>query len=642
MNIFKQLAKYYIYMLLIFLIGRIGLFILYFDNIQDSNVSYWLTFLYGLRMDTISASILLILPLIVLSFTPNSLKEYANKFLKYYFLIVLSLLIYMENATFPFFAEYDVRPNYLFVEYLIYPKEVFSMIVADYKLALFLAFGMIGIFSYLFLKYKKDNFIPQFETSYPRRLLVFFPILFILFMGIRSSFGHRPANISDAMYSPNRTLNEITKNSLYNVGYAMYMNKKNGSKNIIKQYGNMDTKEALDRVKRRLEISSDDEKSPFSRLEKTHFKTDKPKNLVIFVQESLGYQFVETVGGESGITPNLNRLSSEGILLKDLYSNGTRSIRGLAGLSAGNFSVPGKGVLKRNKSQSNFFSIASLLKPYGYYTSFIYGGESRFDNMKSWYLGNGFDEIIDQPKFGEKCFTGTWGVCDGDVVTKANEEFKNLYAKNQKFATVIFSTSSHGPYDFPENTIDLVEGVEKKSVKNAIKYADFAIGKFIEMAKKEPYYKDTVFVIASDHNQRTYGKDMVPVNMFHVPGLILADGIKPLIYDKISTQPDVLATALDLIGLDLKYPIMGHSIFSDKKQNISLMQFHSSYALRADDKIAIIREGKEPMTFLYTQKDEMQTIFEHLVQTDSDVELEKDALAFVVALDYIYNEKLYR
>jgi arylsulfatase A-like enzyme len=127
---------------------------------------------------------------------------------------------------------------------------------------------------------------------------------------------------------------------------------------------------------------------------------------------------------------------------------------------------------------------------------------------------------------------------------------------------------------------------------------------------------------------------MVPVDMFHVPAIILGDGIQPLTYDKITTQPDVLATALDLLGLDLKYPIMGHSIFSDKKQNISLMQFHDSYALRSDNKVAVIRPDKKAIIFLYQNK--------HLLETESDVELENYALAFVIVLDYLYNNKLYK
>jgi phosphoglycerol transferase MdoB-like AlkP superfamily enzyme len=396
----------------------------------------------------------------------------------------------------------------------------------------------------------------------------------------------------------------------------------------------MDTKEAIARVEKRLNIQSIDENFPLRRVEKTHFKTQESKNLVIFLQESLGYQFVEAVGGEKGITPNFNNLSKEGILFRDLYSNGTRSIRGIAGTVAGNFSVPGKGVVKRNKSQNDYFTIAKLLKPFGYYTSFIYGGESRFDNMKSWFLGNGFNEIIDQSKFKNVKFTGTWGVCDEEVIDRANKEYKKLYSQHKKFASVIFSTSNHSPFDFPDGKIDLVEGVDKKSVKNAIKYADFAIGKFIKKAREEEYYKSTVFVVVADHNVRVYGEGMVPVDMFQVPALILGENIEPFIYEKLSTQPDVLATALDLMGLDLEYPIMGHSIFSDKKQNITLMQFNTYYALRVDNKIAILRPNKKPITFLYENKS--------LKEIKHDKELEKDVLAFVIALDYLYNKKLYK
>lgn len=182
------------------------------------------------------------------------------------------------------------------------------------------------------------------------------------------------------------------------------------------------------------------------------------------------------------------------------------------------------------------------------------------------------------------------------------KNLKKLYANNQKFASVIFSTSNHSPFDFPENKIELVKDVPKKSVKNAIKYADLAIGKLIENAKNEDYYKDTIFVVVADHNVRVYGNSMVPVDMFQIPAVILGEGIKPFEYPKIATQPDVLATTLDLMGLDVTYPIMGHSIFSDKKQNLSLMQFNDYYALRKDNKVAILRPNKPAVTFLYEKK----------------------------------------
>ena len=628
MSIFFKLLKYYLYMVGIFFVGRLTLIILYFDKIKDSSESYLLSFLYGLQMDTIIISILLLIPLILLALSPKIFQRIVNISIKYYFLIVISILIYIEVATFPFIAQYDVRPNYLFVEYLEYPKEVFAMIFEAYKLELSIAFILISSFIYLYIKNYRDTLEDIFQISYFKRVLIFIPLIVLLFIGERSSFGHRPANPSDALYSQNRLLNEISKNSPYNIIYAIYVNRVHGSQKVIKQYGKMDIKEAISRVQKSLNIKSE----LLSREVYTHFKTQTSKNLVIFLQESLGYQFTTELNGT--ITPNFNKLKNEGIFFDDLYSNGTRSVRGIAGVVAGNFSIPGRGVVKRNKSQKDYFTIAKLLKPYGYHTSFIYGGESHFDNMKGWFFGNGFDKIIDEPKFQNPSFIGTWGVCDGDVVERANSEYKKLYNKNQKFASVIFSTSNHTPFDFPNNKITLIDGVAKKSVKNAVKYADFAIGKFIELAKKEKYYKDTIFVIVADHNIRVYGDDVVPVNMFHIPALILGGGVEPLKYSKIATQPDVLATALDLIGLDLEYPIMGHSIFSDKKANLSLMQFNRYYALRKDNMVAIIRPDKEALTFIYENG--------RLKRVVHNKELEKDALAFIIVLDYIYQNRLYK
>jgi phosphoglycerol transferase MdoB-like AlkP superfamily enzyme len=254
--------------------------------------------------------------------------------------------------------------------------------------------------------------------------------------------------------------------------------------------------------------------------------------------------------------------------------------------------------------------------------------------MKGWYLGNGFDEIIDQEKFINPEFIGSWGVSDGDVVIRANEEFKKLYEKGQKFASVIFSTSNHTPFDFPDGKFELVDGVQKRSVENAIKYADFAIGDFIQRAKKEDYFKDTVFVIAADHNVRVYGDDIIPVEMFQIPGLILGGNIQPSVYEKIATQPDVLATALDLAGISGNIPIMGHSVFSDKKQNLSLMQFNDRYGLMVDDEVAVIRPNTKPLTFQYKDK--------HLKPAKENLELQKDLLAFITVLNHVYDKRVYK
>jgi phosphoglycerol transferase MdoB-like AlkP superfamily enzyme len=347
--------------------------------------------------------------------------------------------------------------------------------------------------------------------------------------------------------------------------------------------------------------------------------------LVIFLQESLGYQFVSPQ-----ITPNLLALKKESLWFNDAYSNGTRSVRGIAGVTSGFLAVPGKGVVKRTKSQNNFFTFAKLLKPLGYHNMFLYGGEARFDNMRSWFLGNGFNEIVEQKDYKNPAYVATWGASDEDLVKKANKRFSTLYAKNRPFAALMFSSSNHSPFDIPAGRIEEVKKGEN-CVENAVKYADYAIGEFFREAKKLPYYKDTIFVVIADHNIRVYGDDVVPVNMFHIPALIIGKGVEVKEYNNLASQPDVLATAIDYLGKDLEYPILGHSIFSNDKKDINLMQFNETYALRVGKEVAVVQPNQPTQTFEYRD--------EHLVTIEHNLELEKDALAFVLGLNFLYDKQ---
>jgi phosphoglycerol transferase MdoB-like AlkP superfamily enzyme len=255
--------------------------------------------------------------------------------------------------------------------------------------------------------------------------------------------------------------------------------------------------------------------------------------------------------------------------------------------------------------------------------------------MASWYYGNGFDNIIDEGQFNNPAFHGIWGVSDEDLVTRANQEFKAFHAQQQPFVSVMFSTSNHTPFEYPQGRIKPVAGVKKQSVENAIKYADYAIGLFIDQAKKEAYYKDTIFLIASDHNVRVYGDDLLPFNMFKIMGIILGEGVEKKHINQLTMQPDLLATALDLIGINnLRYPILGHSIYTDHKKDMSLMKFHQMYGLRVGNEIAIIQPKQQPIT--------MKIDNGHLIIAPHNNELEKDTLGFIIGLNALYQQKLFR
>ncbi len=628
----RELFSFYLLFITIFFLGRLGLFVLYYDRIVEAHVNHWYSFVLGLQMDTIVASIILVIPVLLLFTLPRLMAGFVQKFLRLYFLVFLLLVVYIENATFPFLAEFDVRPNDIFINYLDYPTEVLGNIWESYKPQLLLSTIMLGVVGYFYWKKTRKLFSQSFEAAWWFRLLWVVPVSALLFIGIRSSFGHRAANISTAVYTSSHLVNEIAKNSLFAIGYAYYSQKVHGGD--ADKYGKMDLDEAYTRVSRQLRIPVGDRKRPFYREVKSHFKTDKPKNLVIFLQESLGAQFVGALGNKESITPNIDRLSKESIFFDNLYSNGTRSIRGIAGSVAGFLPIPGKGVVKRNKSQSDFFTVASLLKPKGYHSSFIYGGMSNFDNMRSWFLGNGFEKIIEQPDYKDPAFVGVWGVSDEDLVIRANAEFVKYHKEQQPFVSVLFSSTNHMPFEYPAGRIEPIEGEPLNGVKNAIKFADYAIGKLIDDAKKEGYFEETVFMVISDHNVRTYGDDLVPVHMYHIMGMILGGGVKPQHISKLSTQPDVLATALDTIGLDLSYPILGKSFFEDPEKQMVLMQFHDMYALRNGNKVTVIRPDKGGLTFVYENK--------HLHSSDHNKSLERDAAAFVHVLNDMYQNHLYK
>ncbi|KLE07053.1 LTA synthase family protein [Aliarcobacter butzleri] len=632
MKLIKELFKVYLLFVALFLIGRFFFYLLYFERFNDiSFLESLLTFIYGLRMDTIVICIILVIPTIFLAITPKIFSNFISKFLNIYILFFLVIALFIECASFPFFAQYDLRPNYLFIEYLEYPQEVTSLLFKDYKFQFIAVFILIIATIRIYSKSKFINFEQVFKENYISRILILAPILLVLFLGIRSSLGHRPVNISDTLYSENRVINEITKNSLHSLGYAYYSNKK--AENNISKYGKIDIKEAYKVASLAIGIDYKDEKKPFYREVKSKLASKKQKNLVIFIQESMGAQFTGFIGKQN-FTPNLDSLAQDYLSFTNLYSNGTRSVRGLAALTSGTLPINGIEVIKRNKSQEDYFTVASLLKPYGYKSSFIYGGEARFDNMKGWYLGNGFDEVIEQKDFTNPIFTSTWGVSDEDLVIKANEKFKSYYENKEKFVSVMFSSSNHMPFELPDGKIEFEKNIPKTSVENAIKYADFAIGKFFELAKKEDYFKDTVFVVIADHNVRVYGDQIVPIDMFQIPAVIVSNDIPHQIFTNLTSQSDVLATALDLIGIDLSYPILGNSIFKDNKKNINLMIFDEIYAYRKEDKVAILVPNMPIKTYLYKDK--------KLIEIENDLVLEKEALALIYVLDDMYKNKSYK
>lgn len=634
----KPIIIFFFIGVLINTFSRFILFVWFLARITETE-NYWLIFPIGLRIDIILLSYIALIPTFFILLIPDKLLKKMDLFIRYFLIFFLILILFIELATPSFLLQYDTRPNRLFIEYLMYPKEVFTMLLKGYWTILLLALIVLSIFSYLLIKNSNKIFNIYPSKSYKFKLLFSPLVAFLLFFGLRSSLTSvRPINASDAVFSSDQFTNSIALNSLYTVGFAL--NSLRDEEDMVKMYGKLPIEESLQRVKKYMTVSNVDfnnEEIPLLHLQKSTHKRDEPYNLVIFLQESIGAEYVGVLGGLP-LTPNFDLLSKEGLLFTNIYATGTRSVRGIEAVVTGFLPTPSRSVVKLGKSQNNFFSLAGALKKRGYETSFIYGGSANFDNMASFFNGNGFDLIIDESNYKETDYDykGTWGVSDESLVKKGNELYKSYNKK--PFFSLMFSSSNHEPFEFPDGKIILYDK-EKNTVNNAIKYADYAIGEFFKMAKNEAYYNNTVFIVISDHNTRTWGNEIIPINKFHIPALIIAPNIEGgLRYDKLCSQLDMPPTLLDLIGLDIETPMIGRNLFelNDSIPGRAIMQFYSTNAFRRGNDLVVLQEGKKSSQFKVVENDKL------IPEANVDNELVKDALGHIVTASFLYNSMKYK
>lgn len=305
----------------IFFLSRLILLFLYWDRISVVN-DFWLIMPIGLRMDVVFLSMLVLIPVIVLLVLPSRLVRFCAPIFLGIFTFLTAAIVYMEVATVPFVAQYDSRPNRIFIDYLIYSREVFGTIWADYKLNIFVAAILVGII--LFFAWRVSQRLCHNHRAWSvKKRLIILPLAVLVLI-----LGARPANISTAAFSNSHLANQLALNSSYSASYAIY--RRGNEVDPSDFYGKLSEQEIIQRVRKLIpaenftdpEISTLHNQSPI-------VKRDRPYNLVIFLQESLGAEFVGSSLGGRPLTPNLDALGRKGIWLTQLYSTGTCTVRGI-------------------------------------------------------------------------------------------------------------------------------------------------------------------------------------------------------------------------------------------------------------------------------------------------------------------------
>lgn len=590
--------------------ARLGLAVWHADAVTTAD-GWRQIFLSGLRVDVASMCMLLVLTTVAWLLLPSSVSRQPAVLGVFALCLSFALVLpfALELATPPFMAEYGLRPNRLFIEYLEYPKEVGSTLVKGHLLAVLLALVLDALAIWLVFGRARAWLRQSAMTpaGWMWRLPLALAVLLLSALGIRSTLGHRPMNPAMVAFSSDATVNSLALNSFYSVAHAVRDGLRQDPGSRI--YDPMTSDDAVAAAMREEvalaggEVESG-ELPVLVRWPAAYH--GKPRNLVIVLEESLGAQFIGSLGGMP-LSPNYDRLVQTGWAFERLYATGTRSVRGIEAVLSGYPPTPSLAVVKRPKAQQDFFTLAGLLRRHGYDTTFYYGGESHFDNMRGFFLGNGFVRVIDENDYPDPEFRGSWGVSDEDLFRRADTEFRQLHAAGTPFFGFVFTSSNHDPFEFPGGRIDLYE--EPRATRNnAAKYADHALGLFFELARQSDYWADTVFLIVADHDSRALGQSLVPVDNFHIPGLILGAGIEPRRDPRLISQIDLAPTLLSLIGIDDATPMIGHDLTRPDSGGRAPMQYDYNFALMTEDRVVILQPEQVPMQFTYNSGKPLQQI----------------------------------
>jgi len=620
-------------LLLVLSASRILLLAWFWDRVSPAGGTLFIM-LQGVRFDIVLMGMVLGPALLAAPWLSG--RKIGATVLRLYLVLVTVFVVWVELGTIPYIDQYDARPNYIYVEYLKYPREVFSMLLTSYKaliavvLLLTLASGQ--------LVWRLTRCAGQIAV--PRRLpgaLLLMPVIMLLLLAmIRSTLDHHPVNPSTVAFSSDSMVNQLPLNSPYTLIYAIYEQYRD-SKGGAVNYGKMERSKVLDIIIENADLTGKVDRLsdvPTMHLHTATRRLDRPLNLVIVLQESLGAEFVGSLGGKD-LTPELDQLADQGIWFERLYATGTRSVRGIEAIISGFPPTSRRSVVKLAETQKDFFTIANLLAAQDYQTSFIYGGSAHFDNMRRFFMNNGFQTVIDQDDYEDPQFTAAWGVSDEDLFLKAHEFFTQK--GDQPFFSLVFTSSNHKPFDIPAGKVETRHGPDGAR-DTAVAYADYALGRFIELAQSSNYYDNTIFLVVSDHNSRVRGATLIPVERFHIPGVILGAGIEPRRIAGISSQIDLLPTLLSLMGVDGRHPAIGHDLTTAKYFDgggRAQMQFHDIQGWMVPGKVVIMQRNTPMQIYRYEPGGEL------LYDPTPDEELMQQALAHALWPVMVIREKMY-
>lgn len=506
------------------------------------------------------------------------------------FAVFATVCVFTETAELFFWEEFRSRFNFIAVDYLIYTTEVIGNIRQSYPMVPILSgIVLLALLIVFFARGRLTASVPAPSAAVRGGVLAGTLAL--------CAAAFFVIDIGQAEGTGNRYNDELGKNGFYSFFSAFLKNELD----YEDFYPTRPEEEIAREIRREFTAAGtrflDGDGSEEIRRRVSPRGETKKLNVMLVVMESMGAEFMnENRTDGANLSPNLSRLAREGLYFSNAYATGTRSVRGLEAVSLSVPPLPGMSVVRRDGNE-NLETAGKIFSDRGYKTRWIYGGHGIFDNMNHYFASNGF-EVCDRASMddAEITFTTIWGVCDEDLFRRAIREADESSAAGEPFFNFVFTTSNHRPYAYPDGKIDIPS---KTGRDGAVKYADFAVGELLRLAREKPWFEDTVFVFVADHCSSSAGKKELNPEKHKIPLIFYAPAhIAPRRVDALVSQIDVLPTLLGLLGFDYECAFYGQDALApDFRSRAFISNYQHIGYIDAAGTLVVMKPVKEVLIY---------------------------------------------
>ncbi len=555
-----QSLPFVILLLMISLYGLLRIALLIYTGTDLVPLTEWPTVLIkGLWFDLVVATTLVAPVLLYTAVMPNRWRASPlfDKLRILWLFISIFVLLFGVVSEFTFWIDFSNRLNFIALDYLIYTREVIGNIRESYPVGKILSF--IGIAAAA-LTWALHTWLSKASvTPLKFRQRVMMAVFAFVVPGVLLW----SSNVEQMEGRKNAYAEELSGNGLFTLAAAARRNELD----YLKFYRTLPPEMAASTLASLGVIHL-----PTAELQQVNFKEDAatsttryflrtPKNLVLVSVESLSASFVGSYGSIDKLTPNLDAIARDGLRFDKVYATGTRTVRGLEALSLGTPPVPGQAIVRRPRNE-HLTTLGEVLEHQGFDTAFFYGGYGYFDNMNAYFSANDY-RVIDRTDIPSDriVFANVWGVADEVLFDTVVEQIGQRANKGKPFFAHVMTTSNHRPYTYPDGRIDIPSPGGRTG---AVKYSDYAIGKFIRDAKTKPWFKDTLFVFVADHCASVAGNTKLPVKNYQIPLIFYSPGnLKPGVYSPMISQIDIVPSLVEALGQHGDDLFFGRSVFEE-------------------------------------------------------------------------------